>query len=677
MTVTCRPAYFRAERPGRWSDLRRDVFRAPVTLLFAASCGLASAQQLSLTLDNVESPAFALTDLKVELRGDGSAAVSAGTVRVGAQQWRDMRITCTRLQLTSGRVDCPQGVIDAGGKSALSFTFDTRRKDVSLQWAPAPDESWHLELRGETRGQASTLIVNGGRAERLNAWLPEGLPRLRAGRLNGRLASSAGGRWTLDAATTALAFSDASGLRAAENVAARLDAQAQQTDGRLRWRASLSWDAGELFWQPMYLRAAAQRLTVEGDSDDRTARVIAGRLEFPTVGRVAFDGEWAHAARTVSRARLRGDALELSALYERVLKAFVDGTVLSDLRAEGRVDIALAVEGGAMSALDLRLDNVSVEDRQRRFALFGVNGLLPWHRENATEGQISAQGGELLRIAFGALTLPIGMRGQRFRFDPVELPLLDGTLVMKGFAADRPDQGWRWAFGGELTSVSMERFTQALGLPTMHGRLSAKIPRVSYDRSTLKVDGALVFDVFDGTATVEKLVLTEPFGRAPRLNADLDARNIDLDLLTRTFSFGNITGRVDAAVRGLELVNWEPVRFDARIASAAGDYPRKISQNAVQNISALGGAGAAAALQRTFLRFFDQFGYDRLGVSCVLADGVCRMSGVEPAPQGYVIVKGGGVPAISVIGYNRSVNWRELVARLKRIVQDNVKAVIR
>jgi hypothetical protein len=53
------------------------------------------------------------------------------------------------------------------------------------------------------------------------------------------------------------------------------------------------------------------------------------------------------------------------------------------------------------------------------------------------------------------------------------------------------------------------------------------------------------------------------------------------------------------------------------------------------------------------------------------------MGGVEDAPQGYVIVKGGGIPAISVIGYNRHVNWRELIERLKRIVQDNVHAIVK
>jgi len=68
-------------------------------------------------------------------------------------------------------------------------------------------------------------------------------------------------------------------------------------------------------------------------------------------------------------------------------------------------------------------------------------------------------------------------------------------------------------------------------------------------------------------------------------------RNLDLDLLTSAFSFGNMQGRIDVSVAGLELSNWRPVRFDAKVASSPGNYPKKISQKAVQSISSLGGAG--------------------------------------------------------------------------------------
>ncbi|HEX5538437.1 MAG TPA: hypothetical protein VFX01_01500, partial [Methylophilaceae bacterium] len=133
------------------------------------------------------------------------------------------------------------------------------------------------------------------------------------------------------------------------------------------------------------------------------------------------------------------------------------------------------------------------------------------------------------------------------------------------------------------------------------------------------------------------------------------------------------------------------VQFDAALYSSPGDYKKKISQRAVENISALGGAGAAAAIQRSFLRFFDEFNYKMIGLSCRLRNGQCLMGGIESvnnmtasgqavvnkSTPAFVIVKGSGVPSITVMGYNHSVNWNELLSRLKRITEGNSKPIIK
>ena len=77
------------------------------------------------------------------------------------------------------------------------------------------------------------------------------------------------------------------------------------------------------------------------------------------------------------------------------------------------------------------------------------------------------------------------------------------------------------------------------------------------------------------------------------------------------------------------------------------------------------------------LRVFEEFSYGKLGLRCVLRDSLCTMGGIEPADNGYVIVKGAGIPAISVIGYNRRVDWDELLARLKRVTEGNMKPVVK
>jgi hypothetical protein len=170
--------------------------------------------------------------------------------------------------------------------------------------------------------------------------------------------------------------------------------------------------------------------------------------------------------------------------------------------------------------------------------------------------------------------------------------------------------------------------------------------------------------------------MESPLGIAPKLNANIALRNLDLGVLTSTFSFGAIEGKLDGDIKDLELQNWKPVKFDAKVQSSPGKYPKKISQRAVENISALGGGGAAAAVQRSFLRFFEQFNYGKMGLSCRLRNDICEMGGVESTPQGYIIVKGSGIPAITVMGYNKTVGWSELLSRVKRVTDGNTKAIV-
>src|SRR5690606_29916728 len=138
--------------------------------------------------------------------------------------------------------------------------------------------------------------------------------------------------------------------------------------------------------------------------------------------------------------------------------------------------------------------------------------------------------------------------------------------------------------------------------------------------AVVEVDGTLLFNVFDGTVEVGNLKLLNPMEPTSTLLADVEIRHLDLEQLTGAFSFGTMQGRVDAAVKNLELFDWKPVKFDATLKSSPGNYPRRISQAAVQGISSLGGSGAASAIQRSFLRVFEQFGYSEIGWSCSLSN---------------------------------------------------------
>ena len=649
-------------------------------IFLLVTLGLATSgrtQQITLTLDDLTGAGFSAQGIRIVFVGGGATTIDVGAVNLGAQSWKNIKLDCKALRLERTRIACDDGVLALGEKIPLSFSYLTDKRVLDVALKPAKDESWQLNMRPGKRGNDLSMRIDGGRMQRFSPWLPPDMPKISAGVVNGIVDYSGDGRITAKLALSAVGFADASGLHAGEKIGATLDAQAEPAANDLRWNAVVAWTAGEAFWQPVYLKAANQQLSAEGKLDANQVRVERGMLRYPGMGDVAFSGVYDFSAKRISQGSVSAKEIQIAALYESVLKPFLEGTSLSDLRTEGRLSADVQMGDKGMQSMDVRLANVSFEDKtQQRFALFEVNGTVPWRADTQTQAAITVKGGELLKMPVGAFEMPLGMNGMRFDLKQLRVPLLDGHIDVRDFVARAGNESWNWQFNGEIGGISMDRFTAALGLPVMHGTLDAKIPMVSQVKSTLRVDGALFFKVFDGTIEAKNLVLLDLFSKAPRVQADIAMRNLDLELVTRTYSFGNITGRIDARIAGLELVNWQPVKFDAQLASSAGDYPRKISQAAVQNISALGGAGAAAAIQRSFLRFFEQFGYEKLGWGCKLQNGVCEMSGVEDRPQGYVIVKGGGIPAITVMGYNRQVSWQELLDRIKRVTQGNVKPIV-
>ncbi|MDD5241944.1 MAG: hypothetical protein PHG47_09555 [Sulfuricella sp.] len=652
--------------------------------LFFVLCLLAAfaqAGQITLSIDDIVAPAFHAKAISAKLDGSDFSNFEAriGELFLRDQTWRNVRLSCSRTRFDKGEIRCDQGELALSEKLPVRFVYQPQAKTLDLSVNFSHAEIWRVRAEWSASGWNVRVEADNGQIKRLAGFLPQGSVRLTAGTWNGSIGLAGGQAGVAsviaDVTLKALAFTDASGLHAGEKIGATAKLDLTRGKAGWQWRGEMGWQSGEVFWQPLYISQGG-RFAGQGSLEADRLRVSQGNLRLAGVGEMQLSGSWDMTAKSPTDFELEAAGLDVDGLYRVLLKPFLEKTALAKLQTKGRADLAWRYRDGVTADFDLNLRDAELVDEEQRFALHGLDARIPWSKVAQRQAEIGFKSGEVLHLALGETQVPLTMQGWRFSAPSFSIPLLDGRLSLDGFSASRNEGAWQWGFSGGLTPVSMERFSTALDLPPMHGTLAGIIPAVSYVGGKLKIDGALLFKIFDGTVVVKDLSLYEPFGLVPHLSANLDMRNLDLDLLTRTFSFGNMQGRIDVGVAGLELSDWRPVRFDATVASSPGSYPKKISQKAVQNISALGGAGAAAAIQRSFLSFFEQFGYDQIGLSCALRNGVCQMDGVETAPHGYVIVKGGGIPAISVIGYNRQVSWDELLERLKRITQKNVKPII-
>lgn len=470
-------------------------------------------------------------------------------------------------------------------------------------------------------------------------------------------------------------FSNQAGTQAAEKLDARLKLALERQAAGWQWQGVLDWTGGELYWQPWYFAEGGHRVSARGYYAGDVVQVDEAQLHLAGVGDASVQGSWQ--AGKVQDLQVDAAHLNLTKLYKLLLQPMLADSAAGTLEVEGEASVQLLMRHGEPVSAALTLKDVDMEDQDGRFALYKLNAYLPWSYDEAKVVQLGYTGGHLLKIPLGEASVLAELNRYSLTASQLYLPVLDGALSLTDVSAAHAGGNWHWHLRANLIPISMPALSNALGWPRMEGKVAAAVPMMTYSRGQLTVDGDLLFQLFNGSVNVRNLSMQTPLGAASTVRADLEIQQLDLGDLTRTFSFGAIEGKLDGSVKKLVLSNWQPASFDADFHSSPGRYRKKISQRAVENISALGGAGAAAAIQRSVLRFFEEFNYEKIAWRCQLSNDVCRMSGVEDAAQGYVIVKGSGIPAITVMGYNRDVGWSDFLSRLKRVTDGNASPVIK
>jgi hypothetical protein len=676
-----------------------------------------AASKVSVGIGGLEFEGLSIEGFEAEL---AATAATSGSLRLRAASVRGLAATgplskfaldCPDLRVLGDEIRCDGGRL-AGelgslgvqdtriaarrlGDGGLRLTFESfalaqGRGRVELD-VDGDDWRAHADLAGLDLADFARVA---------SPWvaLPEDFTV--AGRAAGRFRATGAG----DALRTAgaevaiesLDFADAAGTLAGEKLAGRLDVEAKDAgSGRLDARGRLALSAGQAYSEPLFLDFGAEGATLDFDGvlDTEAARFEArsfaldheGVLRATGSATVDFAGEL-----FLPEAKARIEALQLARALPVYAQPFLVDSAFKDVAGAGTVRGEVEVEDGLPTRAALQLDGVTVDSPNAAVTLEGLRGSFNWFDDagrSALAGSIGDDrfqshlawdGGRLWGLELGPAELPFSTTGRHFRLtERVLLPIFDGGLAIETLRlrhAGTPDMYVR--FDASIKPISVALLSRAFGWPEFQGTLEGSIPGLQLRQGVVTLEGALEARAFDGRVEVRDLRLSEPLGRYPRMFANIGIDGLDLELLTRTFEFGSITGRLSGYIAGLETFGWMPEAFDAFLFTPAGDRSKhRISQRAVTNLSSIGGGsggGVAAALQGGFLRFFDDFRYDRLGLSCRLANDVCIMGGVEPAPAGYYIVKGSGLPRINVIGSQTRVAWTTLVRQLGAVMESEV-----
>ena len=365
-------------------------------------------------------------------------------------------------------------------------------------------------------------------------------------------------------------------------------------------------------------------------------------------------------------------AADTGKFYNTWLQPFLLNTQFNMMEAAGELTVNLRVNANELRHLDLQFNDIHAYDGNDRFHIAGLEGSFIINESStpALSG-LSWQGAGLYRLDIGAGKLALESSDLGVNIVHWEdVQVLDGVLhidALNIINAGKPDM--TVMLDGSLTPIAMPIFTQAMGWPIMSGNLTGAIKGLTYKRGNLQVEGQIDIGVFDGNVIIRNLHIEDLFGLVPVMHADIDIHTLDLELLTGRFDFGKIQGRLSGKIHKLELQAWEPVYFEAELATPLNDTSRhRISQQAVDNLGYIGG-GSINALSSGFLQFFKEYSYGRLGIGCRLYNGVCELSGVSDTEEGFIIVSRGGLlpPWIEVKGTGHSITWTSLVEGLRTI----------
>ncbi|MFU8820540.1 MAG: hypothetical protein ACNA8G_03190 [Gammaproteobacteria bacterium] len=677
----------------------------PVLLLAALACGPATGDAtLEFRVARVDGDGWRADGVAVSLQHDDSGRLAA---RVSATRLdlppplgprEAVHGECRDVVITPRRFSCNDLVIETSGTTPtglrLEGRIDYRRDTGALEWALAipAERSGRLQSRGQLGAEGWSTEV------KAIAWPIEGLAAfaeilgLAMPPLTGRLDLSLVARGdaaglqglVFELAGAELAGGNEAGTTAVEALGVELRGSAWPEGESLAFDVRGTVATGEVYVEPVYadLQANPLRLVARGRASERSVTLGQLVLEQQDTAHVDATAELertADAGWRVSRASVRFPRLELPGAYTMLLQPFLAGTVFGNLETSGQLRGELTVSDARLEGIRFGFARVNLDDREARLAIYGLSGDLAWTppRDDGAGStlhplELDWSGGFVYGIPFGAAGVRMAPQSGRWVMaEAVSIPVLDGALEIDALeVGDFASGDDTLLLDARLTPVDMRDLSLALNWPPLSGQLSGRLPRLSHADGVLAIGGELTAEVFSGTVAIRELRVERPLQPRARLRAEVELRGLELMELTEALSFGLMTGRLDGYVRGLEMIDWAPVAFDARLYTPPDDRSRRrISQRAVDNIANLGGGGGAGALSTGFLRFFEDFAYDAFALGCRLERDVCEMSGLEPRDTGYVILRGRGLPRIDIMGYSQRVSWSVLLEQLASIME--------
>ncbi|MBW2349624.1 MAG: hypothetical protein JRF20_00275 [Deltaproteobacteria bacterium] len=245
----------------------------------------------------------------------------------------------------------------------------------------------------------------------------------------------------------------------------------------------------------------------------------------------------------------------------------------------------------------------------------------------------------------------------------VKIPVAQGEISLKKIS-------WDWLAsslslrGLRLIGINLKALWPDLPLRV---DIEAYLDQGIWSDPRLNFNGELLFNTAGGKIRFQNIWI-EPLAPMPRFGADVVFHDLDLAQLSDAAHFGRIAGKLTGHIDNLIMSGGQPESFELMMEndpSASG--PKKISLEAVEKISVLGGGGSIPL----FGRMFKEFPYRRIGISCSLKNDMFTLHGLIKKDGQEYLVERGFIRGVDVINRNPNskISFKDMLDRLKRITR--------
>jgi hypothetical protein len=208
---------------------------------------------------------------------------------------------------------------------------------------------------------------------------------------------------------------------------------------------------------------------------------------------------------------------------------------------------------------------------------------------------------------------------------------------------------------------------------SVHGKLDPV--EISGDEITSK--GKIEADFFGGTMSITNPGVYGIFSSTPAIYLDARWKGVLLGELTKGTPFGKVEGVLDGHVKGLEVAEGEPQKFDLLMETVPQEgIPQTISTKAVDNITQIG--GGQGALTGLFASIFKEFPYEKIGIHATLENDLFRINGTIKEDGKEYFVKRGGFSGVNIVNQNPEnvISFKDMVKRIKRVATSGREPIV-